>query len=82
MQIVSLVEDNLQEVSRHISWEKRKKKKKKNTINLSSVECWICQVRVEFLTHQIIANKLPGITKTRLFKYIENFISKNWTFSD
>ena len=22
------------------------------------------------------------ITKTRLFKYIENFISKNWTFSD
>ena len=22
------------------------------------------------------------ITKTRLFKYIENFISKNWNFSD
>ena len=22
------------------------------------------------------------ITKTRLFKYIENFISKNWKFSD
>ena len=24
----------------------------------------------------------PPITKTRLFKYIENFISKNWKFSD
>ena len=23
-----------------------------------------------------------GITKTRLFKYIENLISKNWKFSD
>ena len=22
------------------------------------------------------------ITKTRLFKYIENFITKNWKFSD
>ena len=29
-------------------------------------------------------NKLryDAITKTRLFKYIENFISKNWKFSD
>ena len=25
---------------------------------------------------------LPIITKTRLFKYIENFTSKNWKFSD
>ena len=25
---------------------------------------------------------LQNITKTRLFKYIENFISKNWKFSD
>ena len=25
---------------------------------------------------------LHPITKTRLFKYIENFISKNWQFSD
>ena len=24
----------------------------------------------------------PLITKTRLFKYIENFTSKNWKFSD
>ena len=24
----------------------------------------------------------PGITKTRLFKYIENFTTKNWKFSD
>ena len=24
----------------------------------------------------------PIISKTRLFKYIENFISKNWKFSD
>ena len=27
--------------------------------------------------------KVPySITKTRLFKYIENFTSKNWKFSD
>ena len=25
---------------------------------------------------------MKTITKTRLFKYIENFISKNWKFSD
>ena len=25
---------------------------------------------------------LYNITKTRLFKYIENYISKNWNFSD
>ena len=25
---------------------------------------------------------LNTITKTRLFKYIENFINKNWKFSD
>ena len=24
----------------------------------------------------------PDITKTRLFKYIENFTTKNWNFSD
>ena len=29
---------------------------------------------------QILLN--PPITKTRLFKYIENFTSRNWKFSD
>ena len=24
----------------------------------------------------------PAITKTRLFKYVENFTSKNWKFSN
>ena len=27
-------------------------------------------------------HKTFDITKTRLFKYIENFITKNWKFSD
>ena len=26
--------------------------------------------------------ELTGITKTRLFKYIENFTTQNWKFSD
>ena len=26
--------------------------------------------------------QIKAITKTRLFKYIKNFITKNWKFSD
>ena len=29
-----------------------------------------------------LAEKYDPITKTRLFKYIENFSTKNWKFSD
>ena len=32
--------------------------------------------------HQGTTDEFPHITKTRLFKYIENFTSKNWKFSD
>ena len=32
---------------------------------------WECSPRIPFI-----------ITKTRLFKYIENFTTKNWKFSD
>ena len=31
---------------------------------------------------EIVCIKYQNITKTRLFKYIENFTSKNWKFSD
>ena len=37
------------------------------------------------LSHGACPNQnlhVPGITKTRLFKYIENFTTKNWKFSD
>ena len=37
-------------------------------------------VCVLFVSFNII--RYLGITKTRLFKYIENFISKNWKFSN
>ena len=29
-----------------------------------------------------VNNECPDITKTRLFKYTENFTTKNWKFSD
>ena len=32
--------------------------------------------------HKDIAIKMKFITKTRLFKYTENFTTKNWIFSD
>ena len=32
--------------------------------------------------HATVDGVLYYISKTRLFKYIENFISKNWRFSD
>ena len=32
--------------------------------------------------HACWADSFVIITKTRLFKYIENFTSKNWKFSD
>ena len=33
-------------------------------------------------TQCVVTMYAPAITKTRLFKYIENFTSKNWKFSD
>ena len=32
--------------------------------------------------YRVVTENVTYITKTRLFKYIENFISKNWKFSD
>ena len=31
---------------------------------------------------KLIERKAADIAKTRLFKYIENFSTKNWQFSD
>ena len=39
-------------------------------------------VEVSYLEPCCMWNFVPNITKTRLFKYIENFTSKNWKFSD
>ena len=36
----------------------------------------------QFRRHQIAVHVILAITKTCLFKYIENFTSKNWKFSD
>ena len=47
----------------------RKKKQKKKTSNIKTVVA-------SFMCNQYF------ITNTRLFKYIENFISKTWKFSD
>ena len=55
--------DNVHDVSNPVS--EKKKKHKKNIVNLSSAE----------LAERVVTvNNI--ITKTRLFKYIENFISK------
>ena len=42
---------------------------------------WIIDVLLKILWTYIYV-KMVFITKTRLFKYIENFTSKNWKFSD
>ena len=42
---------------------------------------WVAaQLFMRFIIYMY--QKHVRITKTRLFKYIENFISKNWKFSD
>ena len=56
--------------------KKKKKKKKKTTTKKHTYHPCMCSVW--FWTSLFV----HGITKTRLFKYTENFTTKNWKFSD
>ena len=46
------------------------------------IQYWVCYNGKSAFCIKLIATTTIHITKTRLFKYIENFTSKNWKFSD
>ena len=45
------------------------------------LKIWL-SILICIFSQECLSIPLSYITKTRLFKYTENFISKSWTFSD
>ena len=56
---------------------------RKNVVELVTLSDWATETGFStIVTDNLKKERKKNLMKTRLFKYIENFTSKNWKFSD